>query len=70
MTTVKLGFVDTAMTFGRRGVFLVMSPEDAAAAVIRHAERGSDVCYVPAFWRLIMLAIRLVPERVFKRLDL
>ena len=47
-----------------------MSPEDAAAAVIRHAERGSDVCYVPAFWRLIMLAIRLVPERVFKRLDL
>jgi decaprenylphospho-beta-D-erythro-pentofuranosid-2-ulose 2-reductase len=70
VTTVKLGFVDTAMTFGRRGVFLAISPEDAAAAVVRHAERGTDVCYVPAFWRLLMLAIRLVPERVFKRLDL
>ncbi len=70
VTTVKLGFVDTPMTFGRRGTFLVASPDAAAAAVLRHADRGTDVCYVPAFWRPVMLAIRLVPERWFKRLDL
>jgi decaprenylphospho-beta-D-erythro-pentofuranosid-2-ulose 2-reductase len=69
VTTVKLGFVDTAMTFGRPGTFLVASPEATAAAILRHAERGADVCYVPGFWRVVMLAIRLVPERLFKRLD-
>ena len=69
VTTVKLGFVDTPMTFGRRGTFLVASPDAAAAAVLRHADRGTDVCYVPAFWRPLMLAVRLVPEGWFKRLD-
>jgi len=70
VTTIKLGFVDTPMTFGRPRTFLVASPDAAAAAILRHAERGAEVCYVPAFWRAIMLAIRLIPERVFKRLAL
>lgn len=69
VTTIKLGFVDTAMTFGRPGTFLVASPESAAAAIVRHAERGADVRYVPSFWRPLMLGVRLIPERVFKRLD-
>jgi decaprenylphospho-beta-D-erythro-pentofuranosid-2-ulose 2-reductase len=69
VTTVKLGFVDTAMTFGRPGTFLVASPESAAAAIVRHAERGADVRYVPSFWRPLMLGVRLIPERIFKRLD-
>jgi short-subunit dehydrogenase len=69
VTTIKLGFVDTAMTFGRPGTFLLASPEAAAAAIVRHTERGAEVRYVPSFWRPLMLAIRLIPERIFKRLD-
>jgi short-subunit dehydrogenase len=69
VTTIKLGFVDTAMTFGRPGTFLVASPEAAAAAIVRHADRGADVRYVPAFWRPLMLAVRMIPERIFKTLD-
>jgi decaprenylphospho-beta-D-erythro-pentofuranosid-2-ulose 2-reductase len=69
VTTIKLGFVDTGMTFGRPGTFLLASPESAAAAIVRHAERGADVRYVPSFWRPLMLGIRLIPERIFKRLD-
>ncbi len=69
VTTIKLGFVDTAMTFGRPGTFLLASPESAAAAIVRHAERGAEVRYVPSFWRPLMLGVRLIPERLFKRLD-
>src|SRR5262249_42918566 len=69
VTTIKLGFVDTAMTFGRPGTFLVASPESAAAAIVRHAEVGADVRYGPPFWRPLMLRVRLIPERIFKRLD-
>lgn len=68
--TVKPGFVDTAMTFGRPGLFLVASPERVGEAIVRALERGRDVIYVPWFWRYIMLIIKLIPEAVFKRLRL
>jgi short-subunit dehydrogenase len=70
VTTVKPGFVDTQMTFGRPGMLLVASPEKVAAAIYKAATQGKDVVYVPAFWHWIMLLVRLVPERVFKRMRL
>jgi short-subunit dehydrogenase len=69
VTTIKPGFVDTAMTWGLEGLFLVASPEAAARAAMRHALNGAEVRYVPAFWWLIMSLIKAVPERLFKRLD-
>jgi decaprenylphospho-beta-D-erythro-pentofuranosid-2-ulose 2-reductase len=65
--TVKPGFVDTGMTYGLPGMFLKADPERVGEAVVRAVERGRDVIYVPWFWRWILLVIRLVPERVFKR---
>jgi short-subunit dehydrogenase len=69
VTTIKPGFVDTAMTWGLPGLFLVASPEAAARACMRHALAGAEVRYVPAFWWAIMTVIRLIPERLFKRLN-
>lgn len=68
--TIKAGFVDTRMTFGRPGLFLVASPESAGGAIVRAIRRGREVVYVPGFWRAVMLLIRAIPERVFKRLRL
>jgi decaprenylphospho-beta-D-erythro-pentofuranosid-2-ulose 2-reductase len=68
--TVKPGFVDTRMTFGRPGLFLVASPEAVARGIYQAIARGKDVVYLPWFWRWIMLVIRLVPEALFKRLKL
>jgi len=70
VTTVKAGFVDTAMTFGLPGMFLVAAPEAAAKAILRAAIAGRAVVYVPWFWRWIMLIIRAIPEPIFKRLPL
>jgi decaprenylphospho-beta-D-erythro-pentofuranosid-2-ulose 2-reductase len=70
VVTVKPGFVDTAMTFGRPGMFLVASPDDVGERIARAVERGTPVLYVPWFWRWIMLVIRAVPERLFMRMDL
>ncbi len=67
--TVKLGFVDTPMTFGLPGMFLVDSPGRAGEAIARALDRGCDVVYVPWFWRYVLWAVRLVPERWYKRLD-
>jgi len=68
VTTVKPGFLDTAMTWGR--VPFAASPEAAAAACWKAAARGREVAYVPWFWRGVMAVIRAVPERVFKRLSI
>jgi len=68
--TVKPGFVDTAMTFGMPGLFLVASPADVGERIVKSLEGRVDVVYVPWFWRYIMLIIRSIPEALFKRLKL
>ncbi len=70
VTTVKPGFVDTRMTYGKEGMFLVASPESVGRGIYRAARRGRSVVYLPGFWRLIMWVIRSIPEPVFKRLKL
>jgi short-subunit dehydrogenase len=68
--TIKPGFVDTAMTFGRPGMFLVASPEAAARRIVAAVLGGADQAYVPRFWRPVMLLIRIIPEKLFKRMRL
>lgn len=68
--TVKPGFVDTPMTQGLEGLFLVASPERVATDILRAWHRGLNEIYTPWFWRWILLIIRLIPESIFKRLSL
>ena len=68
--TVKPGFVDTPMTEGLDGLFLVAKPESVADDIVRAYNKKKDVLYTPFFWRWIMLIIRIIPERIFKKLSL
>ena len=70
VTTVKAGFLDTAMSYGMPGLFLVASPAACARACLAAAARRKDVIYFPAFWGLIMLIIRSIPERIFKKINI
>lgn len=69
--TVKPGFVNTRMTEGMDlPPSLTASPEEVALDIYRAHRRGCDVIYTKWFWRYIMLIIRHLPERIFKRTDL
>lgn len=68
--TVKPGFVDTAMTFGLPGLFLVASPQVIGERIVATLSKSADVVYLPWFWRYIMLIIKHIPEPIFKRLKL
>jgi short-subunit dehydrogenase len=70
VVTVKPGFVDTAMTWGIEGMFLVAPPEKVAQDILKAADRKRDVIYTPFFWRYIMLIIRSIPERMFKKMSI
>lgn len=69
--TVKPGFVATRMTAGMTlQPALTAQPGQVADAIIAAQEKGRDVIYVLGRWRLVMTVIRLIPERIFKRLTL
>lgn len=68
--TVKPGFVDTPMTFGLPRLFLVATPEKIGDGIVRALHRGNEVVYLPWFWRWVMLALRLMPDKIRKRLKL
>lgn len=69
VVTVKPGFVDTAMTWGIEGMFLVSSPEAVAKTLLKAVEKKKNTLYTPFFWRYIMLIIRSIPEPIFKKLS-
>lgn len=70
VVTVKPGFLDTAMTWGRGGVVLAAPPDRFARVCLRLASRGPEVAYVPWFWRGVMAVVRALPEPLFKRLKI
>lgn len=69
VVTVKPGFVDTAMTWGLPGLFLVASPDDVARDILNAVTKKKNTIYTPFFWRWIMLIIRHVPEAIFKKMS-
>ncbi|MCP5088526.1 MAG: SDR family NAD(P)-dependent oxidoreductase [Rhodobacteraceae bacterium] len=69
VVTVKPGFVDTAITWGLPGLFLVASPEAVAQDLWKAVEKKKNTIYTPWFWRYIMLIIRSIPESIFKKMS-
>lgn len=69
--TIKLGLIDTKMVFGGKyPLFLAASPKKTAIKIIRALDKRKESVYIPRIWRVVMLIIRLIPEKIFKRLSL
>jgi decaprenylphospho-beta-D-erythro-pentofuranosid-2-ulose 2-reductase len=67
--TIKPGFVATPMTAHLPQGPLFAKPSKVAAGIFRAIEKRKDVVYVPGFWAIIMLIIRMIPRRIFKKLN-
>jgi short-subunit dehydrogenase len=68
VVTIKPGFVDTAMTRGKEGLFWLISADRAAEIILKKARRGVVTAYVPARWRLVMTIVRSIPSFIFSKL--
>jgi decaprenylphospho-beta-D-erythro-pentofuranosid-2-ulose 2-reductase len=68
--TIKPGFVATPMTAHLPQNALFAQPAQVARHILRAIEKRKDVIYAPPFWGLIMLVVRSVPRRIFKKLNL
>jgi NAD(P)-dependent dehydrogenase (short-subunit alcohol dehydrogenase family) len=66
---VKPGFVKTGMTSGLKPPPFAGEPDAVARDVVRAIDRGQPMVYTPGIWRLVMVAIRLLPRSVMRRIE-
>jgi decaprenylphospho-beta-D-erythro-pentofuranosid-2-ulose 2-reductase len=66
---VKPGFVKTSMTDGLRPPPFAGEPDAVARTVLRAIDRGQPVVYAPPIWRFVMMAIRMLPRAVMRRIE-
>jgi len=69
--SVKPGFVYTKMTEELNlPAVLTATPELVAKKIYRGVKNGKNTLYVKWFWRYIMIIIKLIPERIFKKMKI
>jgi len=69
--TVTPGFVATKMTKNLDLPDLItVSPSYVGKKIFKMQQKKSDQIYIPGYWYFIMLFIKLIPERVFKKLNI
>jgi short-subunit dehydrogenase len=69
VVTVKPGFVRTGMTADLDPPPFAGEPEPVARTVLAAIDAGTPVVYAPPVWRFILLAIRMLPRAVMRRLS-
>ncbi len=70
VVTIKPGFVDTAMTRGKKGLFWLISADTAAQRALDVARRGTGaISFLSWRWRTVALVVRSIPSFVFRQLN-
>lgn len=66
--TFKMGPVDTPMTVDHEKNFSFATVDEVSQKIVKAFSRKRYECYIPGFWRLVMLGVRVMPEWLFQRL--
>ena len=70
VVTIKPGLIDTPMTASFKKGFLWKKPAFAAVKIVRAIDRRKSEVYVPAFWWLVMMVIKVIPNSIYNKLKL
>jgi short-subunit dehydrogenase len=70
VVTIKPGFVDTPMTAMMKKGLLWASSDRVAKLIVVACEKKNGEVYVPGFWWGIMFIIKIIPQAVFKKLNI
>lgn len=68
--TIKPGFVDTPMTAAFKKGLMWSKPSLVAKNICTAIDTKNDIVYVPFYWNLIMLIIKSLPEKLFKKIKI
>jgi decaprenylphospho-beta-D-erythro-pentofuranosid-2-ulose 2-reductase len=70
LVTIKPGFVDTPMTKEFKKGVLWARPNAIAKKIVLAIDNKKTEVYVPLFWCLVMLIIKVIPQKIFKKMML
>ena len=70
MLTIKPGPTRTAMTAAMPKSDKFADVDSVAESIVKAIDQRRDVLYVPFQWQPIMLIVRNIPERIFKKMNL
>ena len=70
VVTIKPGFVDTPMTAEFKKGLLWVKPEKVAKEIAVACDKKNGEFYVPKFWWIVMLFIKLLPNKFFSKTNL
>lgn len=68
VVTIKPGFVDTPMTSEFKKGFLWANPNAVANSILKAIDSQKTEAYVPGFWWAIMMLIRIIPNKIFRKI--
>ena len=49
--------------------FLISSPSKASKIIINAIKKNKEIVYLNSYWRIIMWIIKLIPEKIYKKLE-
>lgn len=65
----RLGFIDTYQAYGQRLPFPKANPKKVAKKIIGRLDTVSGISYYPRYWQLIAIVVKIVPLRIFKKMN-
>ena len=69
VVTVIPGYIKTKPFNIKASPFLISSPKKAAEIINKSIYLRKEVVYINYLWKIIMIFINLIPEKIFKKLN-
>jgi short-subunit dehydrogenase len=70
VVTIKPGFVDTPMTKSFKKGLLWEKPEFVSAKIVQAIDQRKGEVYIPTFWWFVIFLIKIIPENIFKKINI
>ena len=67
--TVVPGYISTNSFAEKAPKFLISSPKQCVEIVYKNIKKNKEIIYVNYLWKIIMVIISLIPEKIFKKLN-
>ena len=69
--TIKPGYIKSKMTEHLTlSKLLTSTPDEVSKTILDSIKKKKDIVYIKWFWRWIMLIIKMIPESIFKRINI
>ena len=69
-TDIRPGLIISPMTVNFKKNFLWTTSKTAAKIIVKGLKGYHKVIFVPWYWRFIIIALKIIPNFIFKKLDI